>query len=75
MPEIGDVRAVANDVDYKPRDCYNSKGSTKQKFLSRKEAKRALKQLPKRVNGVDMRTNAVVYKCRVCNCFHIGHAR
>ena len=75
MPQIGDVRNVSNEVDYKPRDCYNSKGYAKQKFLSRKEAKQALKQLPKRVNGVDMRTHAAVYRCKVCNFFHIGHVR
>jgi hypothetical protein len=76
MPNIGDSRSSKISGSYKPRECYNPLGSPKMRYFTKSEAKSALKKMTHKSHlGLPMQRNAEIYKCGVCNMFHIGHKK
>jgi hypothetical protein len=74
MNDIGDRRQSESRSSYKPRECYNPLGFPKARYGSKSEAKTALKRMTHRNKaGIPIRRNAKIYKCAVCNLYHIGH--
>ena len=61
-------------VTYKPRECFNHTGISKVKFSTKSEAKSALKRMNyKTYKGKPMQRDSRIYRCSVCDYYHIGH--